>query len=63
MSESFACLVKVGEELKLFTWGWNEHGNLGLGDREDRSTPSPVNLKIGVGSKIFAGGAFLFATN
>jgi alpha-tubulin suppressor-like RCC1 family protein len=33
MSESF--LVQTIDE-KIYTWGWNEHGNLGLGDRKDR---------------------------
>ena len=47
-------------EQKLYTWGWNEHGNLGVGDRKDRSAPSLVNLKIELGSKIVAGGAFFF---
>ena len=24
----------------LYAWGWNEYGQLGTGDQEDRSTPT-----------------------
>ena len=23
----------------IYVWGWNEHGNLGTGDKEDRLSP------------------------
>jgi alpha-tubulin suppressor-like RCC1 family protein len=35
MSESF--LVKVDDE--LYGWGWNEHGNLGVGDKVNKDIP------------------------
>ena len=43
MAESFVAETlreesKEGEEtgVELYSWGWNEHGNLGLGDITDR---------------------------
>ncbi|KDN44371.1 Metallo-dependent hydrolase [Tilletiaria anomala UBC 951] len=27
---------------RVVAWGWNEHGNLGQGDEEDRSLPQPI---------------------
>ena len=38
MSESF--IAEVGND--LYTWGWNEHGNLGTGDRTDKVTPVKI---------------------
>jgi alpha-tubulin suppressor-like RCC1 family protein len=29
---------------KLFSWGWNEHGNLGLSDTLDKSLPTEFHL-------------------
>ena len=29
---------------KAWVWGWNEHGNLGLGDVQDRWTPTGISL-------------------
>ena len=41
--------VKQQEEVQkpqkqLYSWGWNEHGNLGLGDKVDRHEPTLVPL-------------------
>lgn len=37
MSESFVAFDSKNKN-KLFVWGWNEHGNLGLGDTKDRNS-------------------------
>ncbi len=31
--------LSVTDDLKIYTWGWNEHGNLGTGDKIDRFEP------------------------
>ncbi len=42
-SKNLSCLILLLiDEGQLFSWGWNEHGNLGLGDTKDRSMPSLV---------------------
>ncbi len=46
MSESF---IVQGQFDKLYTWGWNEHGNLGLGDIKDRFEPTEIPLEINPG--------------
>jgi protein ATS1 len=35
----------TGGRNELVAWGWNEHGNLGVGDTIDRSTPVRVPLE------------------
>lgn len=37
------CLA-VAERGQIFAWGWNKYGQLGLGDTEDRLTPTRVRL-------------------
>lgn len=32
------------EEDEIYVWGWNEHGNLGTGNKEDSDIP--VKLEI-----------------
>jgi len=32
----------AGHEQKLLGWGWNEHGNMGLGHTEDVGTPTSI---------------------
>ena len=39
---------------KAFAWGWNEHGNLGTGDYENRNRPVMVKGKV---KSISCGGA------
>lgn len=41
---------------RLFVWGWNEHGNLGLGDHADRSSSDPAEVP-GNYSAVACGGA------
>lgn len=33
------------EDGKIFSWGWNKYGQLGLGDTVDRNIPALVPLK------------------
>ncbi|KAK8356942.1 hypothetical protein V6Z12_A05G388000 [Gossypium hirsutum] len=35
----------ITEDGKIFCWGWNKYGQLGLGDVIDRSTPSQVTIE------------------
>ena len=58
MAESFLAYTTNG----LYAWGWNEHGNLGLGDKLDRSVPERVNFDSEANpiKKIVTGGAFFF---
>lgn len=42
-SEHLSVLLTRGEECELWVGGWNEHGNLGLGDRRDRARLSRIN--------------------
>ena len=39
---------------RLFAWGWNEHGNLGTGDNDNRCIPTYVCDNV---NNIYAGGA------
>jgi alpha-tubulin suppressor-like RCC1 family protein len=34
--------LALTESGEMYTWGWNEHGRLGLGDTDDRLTPTMV---------------------
>jgi alpha-tubulin suppressor-like RCC1 family protein len=34
------------EENKLYAWGDNKNGQLGLGDRLDRDIPTPLELNL-----------------
>ena len=33
----------ITEDGHLYGWGWGRYGNLGLGDRDDRSVPEKVS--------------------
>ncbi|XP_024013533.1 ultraviolet-B receptor UVR8 isoform X1 [Eutrema salsugineum] len=35
----------IADEGKVFCWGWNKYGQLGLGDVIDRNSPSEVKIK------------------
>ena len=43
----------------LYGWGWNEHGNLGLGDRNNRHEPTKIR-RIDEYTRISCGGAFYY---
>ena len=47
---------------KLYSIGWNEHGNLGLGDKNNRFelTEMPLNF---IPSRIWTNGAYIIAEN
>jgi alpha-tubulin suppressor-like RCC1 family protein len=36
--------LAIAEDGRLFSWGWNEHGQLGLQDIEDKLIPTQVTL-------------------
>jgi protein ATS1 len=44
-SEHLLCVLKCAGELGLWVGGWNEHGNLGLGDLDDRAELTRVHLE------------------
>ena len=46
-SEHLICLLSHGGEEEVRVGGWNEHGNLGLGDQVDRSELTRVDLTPG----------------
>ncbi|KAJ9160169.1 hypothetical protein P3X46_025594 [Hevea brasiliensis] len=45
----------VTEDRKVFCWGWNKYGQLGLGDVIDRNIPSPVTIEGCVPRKVACG--------
>mmetsp|Transcript_15745 Transcript_15745/g.22812 ORF Transcript_15745/g.22812 Transcript_15745/m.22812 type:complete len:118 (+) Transcript_15745:626-979(+) len=53
-SEHFLAVVNN----ELFSWGWNEHGNLGLGSNSNALVPTKVEL--GTCTKVYAGAAHSF---
>ncbi|CDW87729.1 rcc1 and btb domain-containing protein [Stylonychia lemnae] len=60
-SESFVALTN---DNKIYSWGWNEHGNLGLDDKLDRHSPQEIlSLDITENSKLFCGGAYMLLLN
>ncbi|XP_061351951.1 ultraviolet-B receptor UVR8-like [Gastrolobium bilobum] len=57
--------VLVTENGELKTWGWGEHGQLGLGDTCDRISPVTVNLGCDLNEatsiRVYCGSGFTFA--
>ncbi|XP_052184195.1 ultraviolet-B receptor UVR8 isoform X2 [Diospyros lotus] len=45
----------VTDDGKVFSWGWNKYGQLGLGDMIDRSVPSQVQIEGCVAKNIACG--------
>ncbi|KAF2591473.1 hypothetical protein F2Q70_00040934 [Brassica cretica] len=45
----------IADEGKVFCWGWNKYGQLGLGDVIDRNAPSEVRIKDCVPKNIACG--------
>ena len=62
MSESYLVHVKEQNDSQaLYSWGWNEHSNLGLGDKQDRDVHTKVPGLDEIAIKdVFAGGAYFF---
>ncbi|XP_027187518.1 ultraviolet-B receptor UVR8 isoform X2 [Cicer arietinum] len=57
--------VLVTDNGEIKTWGWGEHGQLGLGDADDRT--SPVTVRVGydldeaASTRVYCGSGFTFA--
>ncbi|KAM7487390.1 hypothetical protein LguiB_024874 [Lonicera macranthoides] len=55
----------VTENGSIMTWGWGEHGQLGVGNTNDQSIPQLVNLgretKERTTSKVYCGSGFTYA--
>jgi alpha-tubulin suppressor-like RCC1 family protein len=49
------CTDDITDEGKLLSWGWNEHGQLGVGDVDNRLLPSEI---FGVNSVVEADGGY-----
>ena len=58
-AQSEAFLVEY-EGGSTWAWGWNEHGNLGLGDKTNRKELTEVCKATGSHHEWFVGGAFVF---
>jgi len=55
------CLM-LDNEGSVFSWGWNEHGNLGNGTTQNFNTPTKINVTETMKIKdIFVGSAHCFA--
>lgn len=60
-AEHSAILTDDGQ---LYTWGWGEHGQLGLGSTSDHTVPQLVLLKENsLISRVYCGSGFTFALN
>ena len=44
VTNTFPCRRNSALEQKLLGWGWNEHGNMGLGHTEDVITPAFIPI-------------------
>ncbi|KAK7368131.1 hypothetical protein VNO80_10153 [Phaseolus coccineus] len=57
--------VIVTDNIEIRTWGWGEHGQLGLGDTCDQISPVTVSLGYDLNEaesiKVFCGSGFTFA--
>lgn len=42
---------------KVYSWGWNEHGNCGIGTEEDVRVPSLVTIHSKYKTKLIGTGA------
>lgn len=61
LSESFIAISTNSQGKKeVYTWGWNEHGNLATGDKEDRSIPTRIEAGLTPASTVSPGGAYFF---
>ena len=41
-----ASYILTTKDKRLFSWGWNEHGNLGSGDKKNRDSPTEIKFLI-----------------
>lgn len=55
----------IAENGEIKTWGWGEHGQLGLGNTCDQTSPQAVNLSGNTSKaanfKVYCGSGFTFA--
>lgn len=64
---SFLKKIKLSAENGVvMTWGWGEHGQLGLGDTSDQTSPQLVSMSQNVAhkhiiSKVYCGSGFTFS--
>ncbi|GAQ82186.1 hypothetical protein KFL_001030110 [Klebsormidium nitens] len=61
-AEHSAAVTDSGE---VFTWGWAEHGQLGLGDTQDRDTPQLLAVGLSpsqtrTSAQVYCGSGFTF---
>jgi alpha-tubulin suppressor-like RCC1 family protein len=45
-SEHSMAIIGTESHPLIYTWGWNEHGNLSLGDTNNRSIPHCVDIQV-----------------
>ena len=50
-------VVVISKGNEVFSWGWNEHGNLGTGDNTNRAVPTAIGVRA---SHVYAGGAVTY---
>ncbi|PAN28177.1 hypothetical protein PAHAL_5G136400 [Panicum hallii] len=54
----------VTDKGTVFTWGWGEHGQLGLGDTSDQVVPQRVNIAVSSGPRgVYCGSGFTVAVD
>ncbi|KAF6164337.1 hypothetical protein GIB67_029220 [Kingdonia uniflora] len=57
--------VMIAESGEIMTWGWGEHGQLGLGDSCDQTIPQSVSLGDGFRdnhnqTRVYCGSGFTY---
>ena len=61
ISSGYEHVLAVTAKGNLFSWGWNEHSNCGVGEpKENIFTPQPVSLKNQKAVNCYAGSAHSF---
>ncbi|GFP91599.1 ultraviolet-b receptor uvr8 [Phtheirospermum japonicum] len=65
-SQKTSSMNNVSENGSIMTWGWGEHGQLGLGDTNDQTAPRVVSLgrkfneERAATSRVYCGSGFSF---
>lgn len=64
VAELYICIIVITEKGEIRTWGWGEHGQLGLGNTCDQTNPQVVSLTDNPNEaatfKVFCGSGFTF---
>jgi alpha-tubulin suppressor-like RCC1 family protein len=59
------CIIVIAENGEIKTWGWGEHGQLGLGNTCDQISPQSVSLSHNPNEaatyELYCGSGFTFA--